>query len=551
MKSGPFRTLLGDDAWRAEIETADRAAAAAFGLANAGANGSPDVQAAHAVVRVAGPLDLEAARALSSHLDGQAGETSAPMLLEWRAPEAQAAARSADAHATRDLLLPRSTAVVQTRATAQRLLGEWRTAGDDAVRSGATPACHGNPVVDGPDTADPAFQIGLHAAPALARQLRALGATAVCLLDDDADNAPTAAREPDRSAPARTQPTAPAVWLDTPDASGWMTAALPTAAAALPFITRFSSALAAALARGFVVADAAVLALMASTPSSSAPLQGDTGLGANPSFVHDPGRLPALTWGDVPRSASTTPPQRRTADPRRLDLYAIVDRADRIPAVLQAGVRTVQLRLKAPPAPDAAWARLLADEVRRSIAACAAAGAELFINDHWRAAREHGAHGVHLGQEDLLALGEAGRAELAASGLALGISSHSLWELCRARVLAPRYIACGPVWPTLTKAMPWQPQGLDNLAWWCRMAGAPVVAIGGILEPAQAREAARAGADGICIVRAIGADPELTVPTFRTALQVGRAESARFAESDDAWPHPTLRPEPVRPSSRA
>ena len=46
-----------------------------------------------------------------------------------------------------------------------------------------------------------------------------------------------------------------------------------------------------------------------------------------------------------------------------------------------------------------------------------------------------------------------------------------------ARTLSPRYIACGPVWPTLTKAMPWIAQGLDNLAWWCRMAGVPVVAI--------------------------------------------------------------------------
>ena len=37
-------------------------------------------------------------------------------------------------------------------------------------------------------------------------------------------------------------------------------------------------------------------------------------------------------------------------------------------------------------------------------------------------------------------------------------------------------VACGPVWPTLTKAMPWVPQGLDNLAWWVHMAGVPVEA---------------------------------------------------------------------------
>ena len=35
------------------------------------------------------------------------------------------------------------------------------------------------------------------------------------------------------------------------------------------------------------------------------------------------------------------------------------------------------------------------------------------------------------------------------------------------------YIACGPVWPTTTKDMPWLPQGLDNLAWWARMSPEP------------------------------------------------------------------------------
>ena len=48
---------------------------------------------------------------------------------------------------------------------------------------------------------------------------------------------------------------------------------------------------------------------------------------------------------------------------------------------------------------------------------------------------------MHLGQEDLLALGDAGRAALRDAGLALGVSTHSLWELARAGALAPRYLA--------------------------------------------------------------------------------------------------------------
>jgi thiamine-phosphate diphosphorylase len=180
---------------------------------------------------------------------------------------------------------------------------------------------------------------------------------------------------------------------------------------------------------------------------------------------------------------------------------------------------------------------MLRQEVQQAIADSRAAGAELFVNDHWQLAHELGAGGVHLGQEDLLALGKAGRAALRATGMALGVSSHSLWELARARTLSPRYIACGPVWPTLTKDMPWLPQGLDNLAWWCRAATAPVTAIGGILEPAQAQQAARTGCDGVCIVRGLGEDPRAALPRFEQALAAGRAHPLPAAAD---WPHPTL-----------
>jgi thiamine-phosphate diphosphorylase len=222
---------------------------------------------------------------------------------------------------------------------------------------------------------------------------------------------------------------------------------------------------------------------------------------------------------------------------RRLDLYAIVDSAARLREVLAAGIRTVQLRIKKPASPDGAWLAMLRSEIEEAVVACTATKAELFVNDHWQLAHELGARGVHLGQEDLLALGEPGRARVRASGMALGVSSHSLWELARSRVLAPRYIACGPVWPTVTKDMPWLPQGMDNLAWWCRAAQAPVTAIGGILEPRQVQEVARTGCDGVCVVRGLGDDPRATVPAFEAALRAGRAQPAIEAPQ---WPHPTL-----------
>jgi hydroxymethylpyrimidine kinase/phosphomethylpyrimidine kinase/thiamine-phosphate diphosphorylase len=348
-------------------------------------------------------------------------------------------------------------------------------------------------------------------APVVARRLREAGAGAVCIV---------AVAGPDGRA---------LHWLDSAHARGWLAPA--TGSVRRSGDSRlFAKHLAAAMSRSFVAADAAVLATMATTwrPPATDP-------GAEePEFVHDPALLPQLSWGEA---AQFTQTPAATAARRRLDLYAIVDSAERVAQVVAAGVPTVQLRIKTPAAPDATWHAMLRREIQRSIRACEEAGAELFVNDHWQLAAELRAHGVHLGQEDLLALGDAGRSALQATGLALGISSHSLWELCRARALAPRYIACGPVWPTLTKAMPWRAQGLDNLAWWCRMAGVPVVAIGGVLGPEQVRDAARCGADGVCIVRGLGDDPGRVLPTLQAALEAGRAAApARHP----AWPHPSL-----------
>ena len=306
-------------------------------------------------------------------------------------------------------------------------------------------------------------------------------------------------------------------WLDTEHAAGWL-ASSPSATGTRE---QLKNQMAAALAKGFVAADAAVLATMAN---------------ADGWRVDQPVLLPRLSWDEQPRFAP--PPASRSRLPP-LDLYAIVDSADRLRQVLQAGVKTVQLRIKKPAHPDASWFETLRRDVQRSVAASEAAGAELFVNDHWQVAAQAGAKGVHLGQEDLLALGDSGRRELLSTGMALGISSHSLWELARAATLNPRYIACGPVWPTLTKAMPWQPQGLDNLAWWCRMAPAPVVAIGGILGASQVEQAASCGADGICIVRGLGASPEAVLPGLQAALGVGRNSAAASAAAS-GWPHPSL-----------
>ena len=403
--------------------------------------------------------------------------------------------------AYRDQLLPRATLVTPNEREARRLVGE------------------------GADTQN---------APQLAEALRALGAAAVAITGGDSAHAPSCSLD----------------WIATEHASGWL--ALPRVGTPHTHGTgcTYASSAASALALGFVADDALVLAKMATTHAIAhghAAGQGAGPVAARGGFANDPALMPIMSWGDDSDFDSCL----RLIDKRQsaissktanLDLYAIVDSAERVQQVVQAGVKLVQLRIKTPDAPDAQWHAALRHAHAEALAACRAAQATLVVNDHWRLAAEMAASdtnglALHLGQEDLLALGEAGRAELRASGLKLGISSHSLWELARARSLAPWYVACGPVWPTLTKAMPWRPQGRDNLAWWVHMAGVPVVAIGGILAPAQASQAAQSGASAVCVVRGLSDEPAQTVPVWQAAIAAGRAAPPLPVPG---LPHPSL-----------
>ncbi len=439
--------------------------------------------------------------------------------------------------AYRDYLLPRATLITPNRREAVALL--------EHINS-PTPAL----TVASPSAASAPETLSV---PELAKALRAIGAQAVCITGGDSIELSDHLKNLSLD------------WLDTEHAKGWLANQRVNTPHSHGTGCTFATSAAAAMARGFVAADAVVLAKMATTHAlrrAYAAGQGSGPVHAASGFTSDPSLLPLMSWGQAPefpalqrrqpispRSAPTEtfspaplPPPAfdhpASALPHNFGVYAIVDSAVRVDAVLAAGLRTVQLRVKTPAQPDAAWQQALQLAIAHSINACTAVGAQLFINDHWVLALQLGTTGLHLGQEDVLALSDAQRSSLRHSSVALGISSHSLWELARARSLAPAYIACGPVWPTLTKIMPWQAQGLDNLAWWCAMAGAPVVAIGGILSAAQMTQAASCGASGVCAVRVLGDDPGLTVPHLQQALAAGTANSVQIAAP--RWPHPSL-----------
>ncbi len=180
--------------------------------------------------------------------------------------------------------------------------------------------------------------------------------------------------------------------------------------------------------------------------------------------------------------------------PFRLGLYPVVDSVEWIARLLEAGVRTIQLRIK----------DKHDDEVEADVVAAIDLGrrynARLFINDYWRLAIKHQAYGVHLGQEDLET---TDLDAIRAANLRLGVSTHDDMEIDVALAAQPSYIALGHVFPTQTKQMPSAPQGLEQLAAHIqRLDDYPTVAIGGIsLERAPAVLAT--GVGSIAVVSAI------------------------------------------------
>lgn len=185
-----------------------------------------------------------------------------------------------------------------------------------------------------------------------------------------------------------------------------------------------------------------------------------------------------------------------------MGLYPVVESVAWLKRLLPLGINTIQLRIKAAADP----AQLVA-EITAAIALGKQYQAQVFINDHWQLALQLGAYGVHLGQEDLAT---ADLHALQQAGIRLGISTHGYAELLRAKALQPSYIALGHIFPTKTKQMPSKPQGLARLAQYVQLAAPfPTVAIGGI-NAERLSAVAATGVNSIAVVTAIteAAEPE-------------------------------------------
>lgn len=180
-------------------------------------------------------------------------------------------------------------------------------------------------------------------------------------------------------------------------------------------------------------------------------------------------------------------------------VYPIVDSASWVRRLLAVGARLIQLRVKDRPSQQ------VRREIRDAKTVSIDYNAQLVVNDFWEIAAEEGCDFVHLGQSDL---DTADIPALRRAGIRLGVSTHDLAELERALALKPDYIALGPIYPTLLKAMPWPPQGLGRIAGWKRHIGTtPLVAIGGLTVERLAG-VFEAGADCAAVVSDVVNHPD-------------------------------------------
>jgi thiamine-phosphate pyrophosphorylase len=125
-------------------------------------------------------------------------------------------------------------------------------------------------------------------------------------------------------------------------------------------------------------------------------------------------------------------------------------------------------------------------------------GALFIVNDDPYAARDLAADGVHVGQDDI---DPSDARRILGPDAIIGLSTHSTEQIEAANEAGVDYISVGPIWETPSKEGRGA-TGLDLIRSAAGIAAVPWFAIGGI-DPGNAGEVAAAGAERVCVIRAI------------------------------------------------
>lgn len=188
-------------------------------------------------------------------------------------------------------------------------------------------------------------------------------------------------------------------------------------------------------------------------------------------------------------------------------LYAIADtlhRPDLTPFDLarefvRGGAPIIQLRMKGKSREE------LQQQAKRIMTLKKKADFIFIVNDDPVVAREVGADGVHLGQGDMKVT-EARR--IVGADRLVGVSTHSLEEAIAAEKNGADYIACGAIFPSVSKPKDHIVIGLEGLKEIAAAVKVPIVAIGGINRE-NFREVLEAGASAVAMISALSKSPDI------------------------------------------
>lgn len=147
-------------------------------------------------------------------------------------------------------------------------------------------------------------------------------------------------------------------------------------------------------------------------------------------------------------------------------------------------------------------------------------GVTFIVNDRVDVALAVEADGVHVGQDDMPA--KLARKLMGANRI-VGVSVSTVEEALQAETDGADYVSVSPVFTTPTKPDAPPPTGVEGLRRISEAVQIPVIAIGGITE-GNVKEVIKAGADGVAVISAVVAAPDIAAAarTLRDKIAVAR-----------------------------
>lgn len=158
--------------------------------------------------------------------------------------------------------------------------------------------------------------------------------------------------------------------------------------------------------------------------------------------------------------------------------------------------------------------------VKRLAELCRTRDKFLIVNDRPDIAAAAGAHGVHLGQDDMPV---AGARRILPAWAIVGKSTHTVEQFRQAASEAPDYLAVGPMFPSETKLQDLiaGPGTLTEIA---ALTSLPIVAIGGINQY-NAADLLKIAPICLCVCSAIISQPDPAKATRQIRELIGESET--------------------------